>query len=112
MRNLPASLFLLLALFFSCGEKAERASLTDEQISRIMADMFIADAATTGLAGYPKDSLMHVYFAQVLEMHHVTAEEYEKNLALLAKDLDRMGAVTRAASDLLNTEKKEDNKAK
>ncbi len=110
MKNLVARFLLLSALLFACNNKTEQASLTDQQISRIMADMFIADAATTGLAGYPKDSLMHVYFAQVLDMHHVTEEEYERNLLLLAKDLPRMQAVTKAASELLNSNNNKEEK--
>lgn len=88
-------------LSFSCGEKQEKPSMSDEQISRVMADLFIADAATNGLSGYPKDSLMHVYFKQVFDMHRVTQEEYEKNLRLIAKDLPRIKRVTQAASDLV-----------
>ena len=105
MKHLIAGICLLLVLF-SCENKSEQPTLSDEKISRIMADLFIADAATTGLAGFQKDSLTQIYFAQVFEMHHVTKEEYEKNLHLLAKDLARIEAVTRAASELVNTEKK------
>lgn len=99
-------LLILATCLFACKEKTEQPSLSDEKISRIMADLFIADAATTGLSGYPKDSLMHVYFNQVLEMHGVTKEEYEKNLRLIANDLPRMEAVVRQAEALLSTEKK------
>lgn len=105
MRNLIAGICLLF-VFFACEKKAEQPTLSDEKISRIMADLFIADAATTGLSGFQKDSLMQVYFGQVLEMHHVTREEYEKNLHLIAKDLPHIEAVTRAAAELVNTEKK------
>ena len=101
---------ILLTLVVACGKKTPEPSLPDEKISRIMADLYLADAATTGLAGYSKDSLMHVYFDQVLAIHGVTKQEYEENLRILAQDLPRMETVVRAASDMLNTDKKEDDK--
>ena len=106
MKNcLISYLFALTLVFAACEEKVEQSALSDEKISRVMADLFIADAATTGLSSYPKDSLMHVYFDQVLQMHHLTKEEYEKDLRLLANDLPRMEAVVRQAVALLDTVK-------
>lgn len=88
---------------FSCREKVEQPTLPDEKISRIMADLFTAEAATNGLSGYPKDSLLQVYFKQVLEMHNVTKEEYEKDLRLIANDLTRMQAIVKQAEALLDS---------
>lgn len=90
-------------LLFSCKEKVEQPSLPDEKISRIMADLFTAEAATNGLSGYAKDSLLQVYFNQVLEMHNVSKEEYEKNLRLIANDLPRMEEIVKQAETLLET---------
>ncbi len=69
-----------------------------------MADLALADAATTGLAGYTKDSLMQVYFKQVFEIHGVTEEAYEKDLRILADDLNHMEVIVKKADELL-TEK-------
>ncbi|MCC7466790.1 MAG: DUF4296 domain-containing protein [Saprospiraceae bacterium] len=66
-----------------------------------MADLAIADAATTGLSGYTKDSLMHVYFKQVFDMHGTTAEVYENDLRILASDLTRMEVIVKNADELL-----------
>jgi hypothetical protein len=90
-------------LLFSCKEKVEQPTLADEKISRIMADLFTAEAATTGLSGYSKDSLLQIYFNQVLEMHQVTKEEYEKNLRLIVNDLPRMEKIVKQAETLLTT---------
>lgn len=70
-------------------------------MARIMADLSIAEAATTGLTGFPKDSLMQAYFRQTLEMHSTTLEDYEKNLRLYADDLPRMQRLTQQAEVLL-----------
>lgn len=94
---------LSVACFFSCREKVEQPTLPDEKISRIMADLFTAEAATNGLSGYTKDSLLQVYFIQVLDMHGVTKEVYEKDLRLIANDLPRMEGIVKQAEALLET---------
>jgi len=66
-----------------------------------MADISIADAATTGLNGYAKDSLMQAYYKQVFEMYGVTLEVYEKDLRILAQDLVRMEGIVKQADELL-----------
>jgi hypothetical protein len=100
-RSWVFGLWSLAALFFSCEKKVEKTTLSDEKITRIMADLYVADAATNGLSGYAKDSLAQVYFKQVLEMHGTTKEEYEKNLRLIANDLPRMEAIVNGAAELL-----------
>ena len=92
----------LLSLFIACQSKpSEQASMGDEKIARIMADLSIADAATTGLSGYRKDSLMQVYFKQVFEIHSTTLESYEKDLRIVAQDLSRMEAIVKSADEML-----------
>lgn len=73
-----------------------------------MADLYIAEAATTGLNGYPKDSLTHVYYDQVLQMHGITKEQYEKDLRLLVLDVSRMEGVLEQVQVLLEPEKKKE----
>ena len=73
-------------------------------MARIMADLAIAEAATTGLTGYPKDSLMQAYFRQTLELHSITQDSYEKNLRLYADDLPRMQQLTKQTETLLGQE--------
>lgn len=104
--------FIAVLLLFSCEEKVEQPSLPDEKISRIMADLFTAEAATNGLSGYAKDSLLQVYFKQVLEMHNVSKEEYEKNLRLIANDLPRMEGIVKQAETLLQTGGRPEEKKK
>jgi hypothetical protein len=95
--------FCLLLLFLSaCGQtQVETTVLPEDKLARIMADISIADAATTGLSGYAKDSLMQVYFNQVFEMHGVNIETYENDLRILAKNLENMEKVVKKADELL-----------
>lgn len=98
-------LFICLGCLIACqSNQMEQTSVPDEKIAQIMADLSVADAATNGLAGFPKDSLMHVYINQVFEMHGITLETYEKDLRILAKDLPRMERVVKQADEYL-TEK-------
>ncbi|MBL7825534.1 MAG: DUF4296 domain-containing protein [Saprospiraceae bacterium] len=93
----------IVAIFFlSCsGKKEERPSQTDTKLARIMADLYVAEAATTGLAGYSKDSLLKVYYAQVFEMHGVDAATYEKDLRLISIDLEHLKKVVAEAQELM-----------
>lgn len=79
-------LLLLLSVFWvSCNfqETAERPSVSDEKMARVIADLAIADAATNGITGYEKDSLMQAYFQQVLQLHGLTLEQHKKTCAYL-----------------------------
>lgn len=101
---------LLIVLTHFClacnlGKQQEQPSVSDEKMSRIMADLAIADAATNGIAGYDRDSLMQVYFNQVLELHGLTLEQHEKNLRIFANDTDRMKKMLDQAEVLLDTSK-------
>lgn len=109
MRLLVIGCWLLVVswLLFSCEKRTEQPTFSDEKTARIMADLYIADAATNGLSGYSKDSLAAIYIRQVLELHGTTKEEYENNLRLIANDVPRMEAVVTQAEAILNPVKKE-----
>lgn len=95
---------LAALLFAGCQEPSDviaKQSMPDEKIARIMADLSIAEAATNGLNGYQKDSLMHVYFTQVFQMHGVSAEAYERDLRIIASDLQHMEEIVKKAEEFL-----------
>lgn len=87
----------------SCNENKNEPSIPDDQMARIMADMCIAEAATNGLGGYQKDSLMQVYFKQALDLHGLTMEEYERNLRLYSNEIPRMQSLMKKSEELLDT---------
>ncbi len=89
------------------------ATIPEDKMAHILADLNIAEAATARLNGYPKDSLMHVYFQQVMEMHGVTIASYEAQLRLIASDPLRMEKLLKDSENLLEDkveEKTEDTK--
>ncbi|MCA0237094.1 MAG: DUF4296 domain-containing protein [Bacteroidetes bacterium] len=103
----PLFLLLVLGSLWACQfqNSAEKPSVSEEKMARIMADLAIADAATNGIAGYDKDSLMQVYNRQVFELHGITMEEHEKNLHIYANNSDQMKALLEKAAALLDTSK-------
>lgn len=99
--GLLAACMAFMPLFLACVQKAQSPPLSDDKTARMMADFSIAEAATNGLNGFKKDSLMLVYFNQVLEMHGVSKDVYEQNLSLLAKDMPRLERVVIKAEELV-----------
>jgi Domain of unknown function (DUF4296) len=92
---------LQLLLLFTACQSTEKTTLPDDKIVRMMVDFHVADAATNGLSGYPLDSLQQVYFQQVVTLHGVSLDEYEKNLRIAARNPDRMGKLLKRAEEII-----------
>ena len=91
----------------ACTEKAtKQAPLTDEQLSVVMAELALAEGATSGLSGYVKDSMERHYFRQVFAMQGVTQEAYIESYYMLAEDLTRMESVMVMADSLIRMRNK------
>ena len=95
-------ILIYACILLSCTESpAEKPTLSDEKLAQIMADLNVAEAATIGLSGYPKDSLMKAYFAQVFEIHNTNLDEYEKNLRIVSTDMNHYQQILLASLKLL-----------
>ncbi len=92
---------LIGALAFVACERVEKTTLPDDKIVRMMVDFHVADAATNGLSGYALDSLQQAYFQQVVQLHNVSLDEYEKNLRVVARDQDRMDRLLKRAEEII-----------
>lgn len=66
-----------------------------------MADLHLAEAATTGLTGYRKDSLLYLYYEQIFAWHGVERQAYENDLRLLSRDEAQLRAVVEKAEAIL-----------
>jgi hypothetical protein len=92
-----------LVVFSQCTTtQTEQPTLSDEKMAQIMADLSVAEAATLGLAGYSKDSLLQVYFAQVFTLHETSVELYEKDLRLVSADMRRLQRIVERSVELLD----------
>jgi len=89
-----------LSLLACQGKSMEQPTIPEDKMARIMADLSIAEAATQNLGTPQKDSMMHVYFVQVFEMHGTSLEEYEKNLRLYIQDMPRLEQITKQVEDI------------
>jgi len=101
VKKLIALLLPVFCATLSCRQETEQPSLSDETLARIMADLYVAEAATNGLGGYEKDSLTHAYYEQVFEIHGVTKNEYEKNVRLISQNELHIGEVADSAIAIL-----------
>jgi hypothetical protein len=99
----------LIFLSLLCGcqwGSPEQPSIPEEKMVQVMADLATAEAAVNHLSGPLKDSLQKVYTAQVLEMHHLSLENYEKNLQLYARDIPTLERIVKEAESSFDMDKK------
>jgi hypothetical protein len=94
-------IWIVFAGFAACIPVPPPPSIPDEKMSRIMADIYIAEAATNGMAGANRDSVNYVYYSQVMEIHGITRDSYEKNIHLLSGDIPRMRRVMERAQEMV-----------
>lgn len=96
----------VITLCLGCWSKAERPDLDEEKMVKIMVDLSVAEAATSQMNGYSKDSLTRVFYQQVFELHGVNAEQYERNLRIYSYDLAAMENIVKKIEATFETEKK------
>ena len=97
----PAAVCCVLLCLLACQKQAEQPSMTDDKMAQIVADLSLAEAATQGLYGAPKDSLVRVYTVQVFKIHGTSLEEHEKNLKLISQDTEHLRQVLQKAEEIL-----------
>lgn len=102
-------IYILLSVLWlaSCQKTSNTATatLTDDQLAAIMADVAIAEGATTMVAGYKKDSLNTAYYNMVLQIHHVSLEEYERNLRVAVQDIPHIRELMKRAESIIAAKK-------
>ena len=91
----------------ACRQEAPSSPIPDEKVARIMADLYIAEAAASGYIGYKKDSLSQAYYNQVFQMYGVSREQYQEALNIMARDTPRLEIAVQKARDLVDPEKKD-----
>ncbi|MFN4080892.1 MAG: DUF4296 domain-containing protein [Saprospiraceae bacterium] len=95
---------MLVAGLIACNTDSHPApNIGPDQYARIMADLSVAEAATLGLSGYPKDSLQQAYFMQVFAKHQITQAQYEAATSYYARDLDQMRDIIHKAQYLTDS---------
>jgi hypothetical protein len=105
---MPRSLLfgVLTAAFLTarCTSYSEKkAVLTDDQVTRVLAELAIADGATLGLAGYAKDTMALRYYNQVFAITGVRKEDFAQSIDALSDDPKRLKAIMERAEALLES---------
>lgn len=87
-------------------QRDNKYTISREKMALIVADLHVAEGATTFLEGTKKDSVLNIYYKQVFEIQGVTREEFDKNLEILKLDPEEMTKVYKIAADSLDAKKK------
>lgn len=103
MRKAIILLLLACGLMTACHQTTDQQqpAWDDEKLARVMADMHLADAATNGTGGAEKDSLLQVYYQQILTMHAITKEQYETELRIRSQDFQWLQRINKRVEELL-----------
>jgi Domain of unknown function (DUF4296) len=99
------ALFLCFLLFFSCSEKQETPTMSDDQIAKVLADISLAEGATHTMTGLQKDSLSQIYYAQVFQINKISKADHEKNIRIVSRDVVRMAAIFTISEKILESKK-------
>lgn len=100
--NRPFFLALLLLVFTACQQQTttETATISDDTLAAILADMAIAESAVSILTGYPRDSTSSEYYKQVYEIHGVTLDQFEQSMRVVVQDFQRFERIHLRAEDI------------
>jgi hypothetical protein len=79
-------LSFLLSLFFilSCQSDG-KAPLSAKTFTNILVDMHTAEGAAEGEFMTKKDSLLKIYYAQILKKHNASQNDFDSTLAVYSR---------------------------
>ncbi len=98
-------IFLVCLLFWQC-QNNKHYSLSKAQMAVILADLHVADGATSLLDPAKKDSITKLYYRQIFEIQGIQEDEFRKNIETLKFDADEMAKVYKMVVDTLEKRKK------
>jgi hypothetical protein len=75
---------LLLLLIFSC-QYDEKAPISAETFTLILTDMHTAEAAAEGEFTTGKDSILRIYYPQILKKYGVSQTDFDSTLAVYSR---------------------------
>ncbi len=75
---------LLFLLIISCQNDG-KAPISAETFTLILTDMHTAEAAAEGEFTTTKDSLLRIYYAQILKKHDVSQADFDSTLAVYSR---------------------------
>lgn len=97
--------------FFSCEDKPSCA-LPEDQLVLVLTDIQLAEAAAQSLTGAVKDSMLEVYYNQILSIHGVEREGFELCFEELQQDPQRMSLLYERVIEEINRQSARINEEK
>jgi hypothetical protein len=82
-RHFIASITLIIALI-SCQNNGN-APISESTFTQILTEMHTAEGAAEGEFPSAKDSLLRIYYAQILKKHEVTQTDFDSTLAVYTR---------------------------
>jgi hypothetical protein len=104
--SVKSLLFICLILFIVACQRDNKYTIPREKMALIVADLHVAEGATTFIEGSKKDSVLNIYYQQVFEIQGISKEEFDKNLETMKLDPEEMAKVYKIAADSLEAKMK------
>jgi hypothetical protein len=88
-------LFLMIILIFSCDKKEKKIEykLSDDQLTHMMYDIQVSDAAIMGVTGTHGDTLRDIFWNRLTTIYGLSKEEIRSEVAKLESDPEKMKTV-------------------
>ena len=84
MKYLTTSILGLFVLIISCKNEL-KAPVDRETFVRMLTDMHVAEAAAEGEYTPMKDSILKIYYPQILKKYGVTQVDFDSTLAIYSR---------------------------
>jgi hypothetical protein len=84
MKRRFITLIALIIALFSC-QNSNKAPISETTFIRILADMHTAEGAAEGEFASSKDSLLRIYYVQILKKYEVTQTDFDSTLAVYSR---------------------------
>jgi uncharacterized lipoprotein NlpE involved in copper resistance len=82
-KHVVTSIALIIALF-SC-QNSDKAPISETTFTRILVEMHTAEGAAEGEFASSKDSLLRIYYVQILKKHEVSQTDFDSTLAVYSR---------------------------
>lgn len=70
----------------ACEEQEPTLTMPQEKLIPILVDVHLAEGATYNVLKEQKDSLLKIYYKQIFEIHEVSEELFNENIAILQQN--------------------------
>ena len=77
-------IFIYFICLFSCKNEG-KAPLSADTFASILTDIHIGEAAAEGEFSTKKDSILKIYYGQILKKHNVSSADFDSTMAVYSR---------------------------